>query len=64
MIFLETRHEHRMLLLGAVATADSKRDKKIGRLGIPLQYVLVDSSDLQHRDLKGQNGLIVSNGFG
>lgn len=53
-----------MLLLGAVATADSKRDKKIGRLGIPLQYVLVDSSDLQHRDLKGQNGLIVSNGFG
>lgn len=63
MLFLETRREHRMLLLRPVATADAKEDKKRGRIGILLQYVLVGSSDLQLRGLMGKDGILASNGF-
>lgn len=52
-----------MLLLRPVATADAKVDKKRGRIGILLQYVLVGSSDLQHRGLMGEDGILASNGF-
>lgn len=52
-----------MLLLLAVATVGAREDKKGGRVGIPPQCVLAGSSDLQHRDLMGEGGILVSNGF-
>lgn len=59
LAFLETRHDHKIVLFRVVAAAGAEETKKRGNIMILPQYLLVASSDLQHKHPMGEYGIPV-----